>query len=351
MNPIVVAIGGNALIKDGQEGNIYQQFANSRETCDHIVKLVKMGYDLVLTHGNGPQVGNALLRHERARDRIPPYPLGVCVAETVGSMGYMLQQTMQNTLKKEGIEKSSVCIITQVLVDNSDPAFKRPTKPVGQFFTLEQIRPMREKDGWEVVEDAGRGWRRVVPSPIPKKIIETDMIRQMLEQGHIVIAGGGGGLPVVVLENGLLDGREAVVDKDYASSCLASELGCERFVILTGVSKVCINYKKKDQKELDTMTLSEAKRYLEECQFPQGSMGPKVQAAIDFIERGGKEVIITDIHLIDKAMKDQAGTHIFRAREDIVESVNIDTHSNFPRYELQPTNGRMQRHPKDRAFQ
>ena len=311
MNPIVVAIGGNALIKDGQEGNIYQQFANSRETCDHIVKLVKMGYDIVLTHGNGPQVGNALLRHERARDKIPPYPLGVCVAETVGSMGYMLQQTMQNTLKKEGINKSAICIITQVLVDNDDPAFKNPTKPIGQFFTKEQIRPMIEKEHWDVVEDSGRGWRRVVPSPMPSKIIETRMIRQMLQAGHIVIAGGGGGLPVVMMEGGFLDGREAVVDKDHASSRLASELGCERFVILTGVTKVCINYKKADQLELDAMTVSEAQDHLASGQFPQGSMGPKVQAAVDFIKRGGKEVIITDIHLIDQAVKGRAGTHIY----------------------------------------
>jgi carbamate kinase len=311
MRPIVVAIGGNALIKDGQEGNIYQQFANSRETCDHIVKLVKMGYDIVLTHGNGPQVGNALLRHERARDKIPPYPLGVCVAETVGSMGYMLQQTMQNTLKKEGIDKSSICIITQVLVDNDDPAFLNPTKPIGQFFTKEQIRPMIEKERWDVVEDSGRGWRRVVPSPIPKRIIETEMIRQMLKAGHIVIAGGGGGLPVILMDNGMLDGREAVVDKDYASSRLASELDCETFVILTGVAKVCLNYNKADQKDIDSMTASEAEGYLASGQFPQGSMGPKIQAAIDFIRRGGKEVIITDIHLIDKAIKRKAGTHIY----------------------------------------
>jgi carbamate kinase len=314
MNPIVVAIGGNALIKDGQEGNIYQQFANSRETCDHIVKLVKMGYDIVLTHGNGPQVGNALLRHERARDKIPPYPLGVCVAETVGSMGYMLQQTMQNTLKKEGLDKSSICIITQVLVDNEDPAFENPTKPIGQFFTKEQISPMIEKEHWDVVEDCGRGWRRVVPSPVPTKIIETEMIRQMLKAGHIVIAGGGGGLPVVVLESGLLDGREAVVDKDFASSCLASELGCKKFVILTGVAKVCLNYKKTDQREIDSMTVSEAEAYLASGQFPPGSMGPKMQAAVDFIKRGGREVIITDIHLIDKAIERKAGTHIYPDR-------------------------------------
>jgi carbamate kinase len=313
MNPLVVAIGGNALIKRGQEGTIYEQFANARETCSHIVRLIKMGYDLVLTHGNGPQVGNELLRHEHAREMIPPYPLGMCVAETIGGMGYMLQQTMQNTLKHEGIDKTAVMILTQVLVEEDDPAFKNPTKPIGKFFIKEEIdRVMElEHETWDVAEDsAGRGWRRVVPSPYPKAIIEKQQIERMLKAGIIVIACGGGGLPVVWLPNGDLDGREAVVDKDYASSRLATVLGCKKFMILTEVDKVYLNYKKEDQQPIDQMTMDEAKKHMEDGQFPRGSMRPKIQAGINFLERGGKEVIITDIHLAEKAILGETGTRI-----------------------------------------
>ena len=310
MKAVIIAIGGNALIKSGEEGTIYQQFANARETCSNLMQLVKTGYEIVLTHGNGPQVGFALRRHERSRDVIPPYPLGVCVAETVGSMGYMLQQTMQNTVKKFGLKQDPVTVITQVVVDNNDPSFTTPTKPIGQFFTKEEIDTKVKSDNWNVVEDSGRGWRRVVPSPRPIRIVEKDTIGHLLEKGKIVIACGGGGLPVIQFENGTLDGVEAVIDKDYASSRLAQQLGLEEFIILTNVDKVSLNYRKPDEKQLDSLTLEEARQYMEEGQFPPGSMGPKIEAAIEFLENGGKKVIITSHDRLMESVSGETGTRI-----------------------------------------
>jgi carbamate kinase len=307
MKTAVVAIGGNALIKKGEEGNIYQQFANARETC---AKIVEMGYDIVLTHGNGPQVGDSIRRHENSRKTIPPYPLGMCVSETVGSMGYMLQQTMQNTAKKSNVSKDVVTIITQVLVDGNDPSFGNPTKPIGQFFSKTDIEEITRTEKWTVVEDSGRGWRRVVPSPKPLSIVEKDTIGDLLERGKIVIACGGGGLPVIQLENGLLDGVEAVVDKDYASSKLAQQLGIDELIILTGVDKVSVNFGKPDQADLDVLTVSDAKRYLADGQFPPGSMGPKIEAAIEFIENGGKRAIIASHDKLVEAVQGKAGTQI-----------------------------------------
>jgi carbamate kinase len=310
MKTAVVAIGGNALIKKGEEGNIYQQFANARETCAKIIKIVEMGYDIVLTHGNGPQVGDSIRRHENSRKTIPPYPLGMCVSETVGSMGYMLQQTMQNTAKKSNVSKDVVTIITQVLVDGNDPSFGNPTKPIGQFFSKTDIEEITRTEKWTVVEDSGRGWRRVVPSPKPLSIVEKDTIGDLLERGKIVIACGGGGLPVIQLENGLLDGVEAVVDKDYASSKLAQQLGIDELIILTGVDKVSVNFGKPDQADLDVLTVSDAKRYLADGQFPPGSMGPKIEAAIEFIENGGKRAIIASHDKLVEAVQGKAGTQI-----------------------------------------
>jgi len=299
----IIAIGGNALIKSGEQGTITQQFANSRETCDKLIELVKTGYKIILTHGNGPQVGFALRRHENARENIPPSPLGVCVAETVGSMGYMLQQTMQNTVKNNNLGIDTVTIITQVVVDRNDVSFKRPTKPIGQFFTKEEIDLKVAGDNWNVVEDSGRGWRRIVPSPRPIRIVEKDTIGHLLEMGKIVIACGGGGLPVIELEDGTLDGVEAVIDKDYASSKLAQQLGLDEFIILTSVDRVFINFGKPDERGLDSMTLAEARQYQNEGQFPPGSMGPKIEAAIEFLENGGKRVIITSHEMLVEAMQ------------------------------------------------
>jgi len=310
MKVAVVAIGGNALIKPGEEGSIYQQFANARETCSNLLNLVERDYDIVLTHGNGPQVGFALRRHERSRDVIPPYPLGVCVAETVGSMGYMLQQTMQNTVKKLGLKKDTVTVITQVVVDDKDPSFSEPTKPIGQFFTKEEIDVKVKDNKWNVTEDSGRGWRRVVPSPMPIRIVEKDTIDHLLERGKIVIACGGGGLPVIENDDGTLEGVEAVIDKDYASSKLAQQLGIGEFIILTNVDKVALNFGKPDEVLLDRLTVSEAKRYFEEGQFPPGSMGPKIEAAIEFLENGGKRVLITSHENLMNAVDGKAGTVI-----------------------------------------
>ncbi len=312
MANIVVAIGGNALIKPGEEGTIYEQFANARETCAQVIKLVHMGHDIVLTHGNGPQVGNALLRHERSKDSIPPFPLGMCVAETVGSLGYMLQQTMQNTVKAAGLNKDTLTVITQVVVDKDDPSFKDPTKPIGQFYNEEESKELSKKDGWVVKEDSGRGWRRVVPSPRPIRIVERDTIRELLAEGRIIIACGGGGLPVIETISGKLDGVEAVIDKDYASSRLAQQLGTKLFIILTTVDRVSINFGKDDQKELGNVSLEEMKRYMAEGHFPPGSMGPKIEASIEFLEKDGEEVIITEIGLLEDALKGKAGTHIVR---------------------------------------
>jgi carbamate kinase len=307
----IIAIGGNSLIKKGEEGNIYQQFANARETCAELIKVVEMGYDIILTHGNGPQVGDSIRRHENARKIIPPYPLGMCVSETVGSMGYMLQQTMQNTVKKSKVvRKDVVTIITQVVVDENDQSFHNPTKPIGQFFSKEEIEEIARAEKWAVMEDSGRGWRRIVPSPKPLRIVEKDTIGHLLEKGKIVIACGGGGLPVIQLEDGTLDGVEAVVDKDYASSKLAQQLGLDELIILTAVEKVSLNFGRQDQKDIETMTVSEARKYLEEGHFPPGSMGPKIEAAIEFLENGGKRAIITSQEMLVSAIKGDAGTQI-----------------------------------------
>jgi len=297
-------------MKAGEQGTITQQFANSRDTCDKLIQLIEMGYKFILTHGNGPQVGFALRRHENARKVIPPYPLGVCVAETVGSMGYMLQQTMQNTVKNKGLGVDTVTIITQVVVGRDDPSFKEPTKPIGQFFSKEDIDVKAAQDNWNIVEDSGRGWRRVVPSPKPIRIVEKDTIGHLLEKGKIVIACGGGGLPVIELDNGTLDGVEAVIDKDYASSKLAQQLALDEFIILTSVDKVSINFGQPDEVQLDSMTVAEARGHFEDGQFPPGSMGPKIEAAIEFLENGGKKVIITSPEAVVEAVRGEAGTCI-----------------------------------------
>ncbi len=309
---MVIAIGGNALIKPGEEGTIYEQFANARETCEQMLKLVKMGHNIVITHGNGPQVGNALMRHENSRNSIPPFPLGMCVAETVGSLGYMLQQTMQNTVKAAGLKKDTLTVITQVVVDRDDPSFKNPSKPIGQFYGEGEIKELAVDLNFAYGEDSGRGWRRLVPSPRPVRIVEVDSIRELLAKGRITIACGGGGLPVIELDNGQLDGVEAVIDKDYASSRLAQQLGTKLFIILTTVDRVSINFGKPEQSELDNITLSEARKYLAEGHFPPGSMGPKMEAAMDFLENGGEEVIITEIGLLEDALEGKAGTHVVR---------------------------------------
>ncbi|HEX17587.1 MAG TPA: carbamate kinase [Thermoplasmatales archaeon] len=306
----VIALGGNALIKPGQKGTIYEQFANTRETVKSIVKIIKDGWDVVLTHGNGPQVGAILLQNQAGRDLVPPMPLGICVAESQGLIGYMIQQCLSNALRKEGIKKDVVTIITQVLVDDNDPAFENPTKPIGPYFDGNQALKLL-KDGYQMTKQKN-GWRIVVPSPDPKAIVEAKVIKTLLDNGVIVIAAGGGGMPVIERKGWGLDGREAVVDKDLSAERLAEDIGANVLLILTDVPYVYLNYGSERQRALKEVKLEEIKKYYEDGHFPAGSMGPKVLAAIRFLESGGERAIIADIDHAWEALKGKTGTHITR---------------------------------------
>ncbi|HXF48087.1 MAG TPA: carbamate kinase [Verrucomicrobiae bacterium] len=310
MKRAVVALGGNAISKAGEPDTIANQFANTRASLGGLVELLREGYDIALTHGNGPQVGNAILRVELAADKAPILPLGICVADTEGGMGYMIAQSLKNRLLKEKIDRPVVTVVTQVLVDKDDPSISDPTKFIGQFYSKEEAEELMKKRGWKMKKDANRGWRRVVPSPIPLDIIEKESIKKLLDQKVVVIAAGGGGIPVCRMPDGSLEGVDAVIDKDLASAVLAREVGAELLLILTGVDKVAINFGRLDQQFLDKITLKEAQKYLEAGEFPPGSMGPKIKAAINFLESGGKEVIITSIDRAYPAVLGKAGTHI-----------------------------------------
>lgn len=305
----VVALGGNAIAKSGKE-NIYEQFANTRKSLLGIVEILRDGYKLVITHGNGPQVGNALLRVERTMDVIPPLPLGVIVADTEGGMGYMIAQSLQNKLIRERIPRRVVTIVTQTIVDRDDSSISNPTKPIGPFYTEETACRLAKEYGWVVKEDSGRGWRRLVPSPIPKGIVESETIKMLVENGTVVVACGGGGAPVFIEKDGTYEGVDAVVDKDRAAAVLASEIRAETLLILTGVEKVALNFNKPNQRDLSWIRKEEARHYLAEGHFPQGSMGPKIEAAIQFLERGGKQVIITSLEKEKDALDGKAGTKI-----------------------------------------
>jgi len=306
----VVAIGGNSLIKDKDHQTVPDQFATACETCHHIAGMIQQGWDVVITHGNGPQVGFILLRSELARHVLHPVPLDSCGADTQGAIGYMLQQCLYNEFLKRGMKKQAATVVTQVVVDKDDPAFQNPTKPIGPFMSKEEALRKKEEDGWDVMEDAGRGWRRVVPSPLPLEIVERDAIKTLLEQGFVVIAVGGGGIPVIRLPDGTLKGVEAVIDKDYASSLLATSINADLFLISTAVEKVALNYGKPNQVWLDKMTLEEARRYYDEGHFAPGSMGPKIKAIIQYLEKGGKEAIITSPENIERALRGETGTRI-----------------------------------------
>lgn len=304
----VIALGGNALIKEGQEGTIYEQFANTREIMKQIVKIIQDGWDVVITHGNGPQVGAILLQNELARDITPSMPLGICVAESEGLIGYMLQQCLSNALKKAGIDRPVVTLITQVLVDEDDPSFKNPTKPIGPYYSDDDVEELK-KEGYKIKKQKD-GWRIVVPSPDPKTIVEGKIIKRMLEEDVIVIASGGGGMPVIEKEGWGLDGLEAVIDKDLASERLAEAIGAELLLILTNVENVYINYGKPDQKTLKNITLKEIKKYYDEGHFLEGSMGPKILAAVRFLNSGGKKAIISHVDKGWQAFKEETGTII-----------------------------------------
>ena len=306
----VVALGGNAITTPDKEDTIANQFANTRQSLHGIVELIREGYKLVITHGNGPQVGNALLRIELARGKAPILPLGVLVADTEGGMGYMIEQSLQNRLRAEKINRPVVTLITQMIVDENDPAVNNPTKYIGQFYSEEEAKEFQKTRGWTMKRDADRGWRRVVPSPTPLKVVEAVTLEKLVEDGAIVIAGGGGGIPVYIDKKGNLEGMDAVIDKDLGSAVIGTEIGADILSIFTSVDKVAINFHKPNQKLIDKMTVSEAKKYLADGQFPEGSMGPKIKAAIQFIENGGKFVTISDVKDAQNAIKGTAGTRI-----------------------------------------
>ncbi|MCD6577578.1 MAG: carbamate kinase [Anaerolineaceae bacterium] len=308
----VVAIGGNSLIKDKKNVTVESQYQAAKETTVHIADMIESGWTVAIGHGNGPQVGFILRRSEIAHkmEGMHEVPLDVCGSDSQGAIGYALQQNLQNILRSRGIDKPVATVITQVLVDAEDDAFKNPTKPIGTFMEEEEAQQRVENLGWEVVEDSGRGWRRVVPSPLPKEVVELPSVKQLIAAGHIVITVGGGGIPVV-MEDGALKGVAAVIDKDYASSLLAREINADLFVISTAVEKVALNFGKPNEKWLDRMTLTEAKAYLAEgTHFAKGSMAPKIQAIIFFLEAGGKQALITNPENIGRALKGETGTWI-----------------------------------------
>ncbi len=309
----VVAIGGNSLIKDEKRKTVEDQYQAAKETTFHIADMIEQGWDVAIGHGNGPQVGFILRRSEIAAkvEGMHEVPLDVCGADSQGAIGYALQQTLQNELYRRGIKKSIATVVTQVLVDKDDPAFKHPTKPIGSFMDETEARH-REKDmDWTVVEDAGRGWRRVVASPLPKEVVELEAVKTLIEAGTIVITVGGGGIPVIDAGDHQYQGVAAVIDKDFASSLLARLIKADLFLISTAVEKVAINFGKPDQKWLDRMTLEEAKAYLAEgTHFAKGSMAPKIQAIIWFLENGGKQALITNPENIGRALKGETGTWI-----------------------------------------
>lgn len=309
----VVAIGGNSLIKDPKHQTVEDQYQAAKETTFHIADMIEAGWDVAIGHGNGPQVGFILRRSEIAHrvEGMHEVPLDVCGADSQGAIGYALQQTLQNELYKRGISKNVATVITQVLVDREDPAFKHPSKPIGGFMDEAEALRRKTEMGWDVVEDAGRGWRRVVASPLPKEVVELDTIKALLDAGVVVITVGGGGIPVVDVGEGQYQGAAAVIDKDYASSLLAREIKADLFLISTAVEKVAINFGKPNQQWLDKMTLEEAKRYLAEgVHFAKGSMAPKIQAIIWYLEAGGKHAIITNPENIGRALRGETGTHI-----------------------------------------
>ncbi len=306
----VVALGGNAITRPDQEDTIANQFANTRKSLDGIVELARDGFDLVITHGNGPQVGNALLRIELARGKAPILPLGVLVADTEGGMGYMIEQSLQNRLRKENINRPVVTIITQVLVDRNDPAIENPTKYIGQFYTEEEAKEFEKTRRWRMKQDADRGWRRVVASPKPLETINAQIIKKLVDEGTIVIAAGGGGIPVYIDEKGNYEGFDAVIDKDRASAVLATEIGADVLAILTSVKKVAVHYGTPQQYDLDEVTVTEMRKLFAEGHFPPGSMGPKVESAIQFIENGGKMVTICSLEDAQMAVHGKAGTRI-----------------------------------------
>jgi carbamate kinase len=307
----VVAIGGNSLIKDKQHQSVRDQYIAAGETCWHVASMIKDGWDVAIGHGNGPQVGFILRRSELAAHELHEVPLDVCGADSQGAIGYALAQNLENDFRRLDVDRHAVAVVTQVEVSRDDPAFQSPSKPIGSFMDEPEAMRRRDQDGWSVKEDAGRGWRRVVPSPEPIRIVEVDAVRSLIENRFVVITVGGGGIPVVADANGELTGIAAVIDKDHACALLANEIEAELLLITTAVEKVALDFGQPTQRWLDRMTLSEAKEYLAEgTHFLPGSMAPKIEAVVDFLERGGGTAIITDPENVERALEGETGTRI-----------------------------------------
>lgn len=312
MKSATVALGGNSLLRQEDEGTAEEQFERMKKTCERLAVMIEKGYDLVLTHGNGPQVGNILLQNELASSEVPPLPLDVCGAESQGQIGYMFQQTLKNELNKHDIDMTISSVITQVIVDGDDPAFKNPTKFVGPFYSKEKAEELRKVKDWDIKETSNGKYRRVVPSPDPQNIVESDLIQDLVfaeDKSYVVIAAGGGGVPVIE-ERGKLEGVEGVIDKDKATAVLASQIEETFLVLLTTVEQVYLNYGEENEEPISSMNVQEAQKYLEEGHFPEGSMGPKIEASIDFLEDSGEKVLITTPEKLLDALDGETGTYI-----------------------------------------
>lgn len=306
----VVAVGGNSLIKDEQHKTVADQYEAGKESMRHIVDMIEQGWEVVVTHGNGPQVGFIHRRSELSAHELHEVPLDFCGADTQGAIGYMFTMALDNEFHSRGMDKKSVAVVTQTIVDRADKAFENPTKPIGSFMQEATAKDRAAKEGWTVVEDAGRGWRRVVASPIPVKIVEAAAIRALVDKGFVVVGVGGGGIPVVQNADGTISGVEAVIDKDFGSSLLANLINADLFVISTAVEKVAIHYNKPEQKWIDRMTAAEARQYMAEGHFAKGSMLPKIQAILRFLDNGGKMALITNPENIGRALRGETGTWV-----------------------------------------
>jgi carbamate kinase len=309
----LIAFGGNALLPENQRGLQEEQMRNAQHAARLMVHIVRKGYELIIVHGNGPQVGNLLIQMEEAVTKIPPFSLDVCDAMTEGSMGFMLEKAVINELRTHSIDKEVATLVTQVVVDKDDPAFASPTKPVGPFYTKYRAQALARGKKWTMVEDAGRGYRKVVPSPKPIDVVPKWVIRDLVCAGRIVIAAGGGGIPIVIGGGGLFGGVEAVIDKDYVASLIAREVKVDLFIILTGIERVFLDFGTPQQRPIDSITVDQAREYLNQGQFPRGSMGPKIESAIEYIQAGGKEVLITSASHLKAALRKRSGTRITAA--------------------------------------
>ena len=306
----VIAFGGNALLRPQDHGTQEEQFTLAWKATRWLIEIIHRGFELVIVHGNGPQVGNIMIQVEEAITKIPPQSLDACVAQTEGSMGFMLQNQLRNRLNEEQLTKEVVTVLTEVEVARDDPAFENPTKPVGPYFTAYRANVLMQEHGWQMVEDAGRGWRKVVASPPPKRVLDVGVVRRLVENGAVVVAAGGGGIPVYQDVGGYFRGVEAVIDKDYTAALLAVELDADLFIILTQVPQVAENFGRPNQRWLDVVPVAKAREMLEHNQFPPGSMGPKIRSAIQFVETRGKEVLITDAEHLKDALARKSGTYI-----------------------------------------